>query len=398
MKVGRFLPWLHCSALILALAGCEPPKTPLPTGGLPDGAVDFDFRSQWGANDRVYDLAVQQDGKILLCGKFTQVDGEGRRRIARLNPDGSLDSSFHPGRGANDRVFAIAVQGDGKILMGGLFTRLGGARRSGIARLNADGSLDTTFNPVTHKKGHTMALAALPDGKVLMGGLFTHVNGVERKYIARLNADGSLDPVFVSPFEGYRGAHCFALQPDGKVLVGGNFERAGGMERFNLARLNADGSVDPTFDTGKGPSSQVEALALQPDGKVLVGGWFACINDIERSGIARLNADGSVDLSFNPGAGADDWVLALDLQKDGKVLVGGTFTHMDSRGCGYVARLNMDGSLDSTFNPGRGADDYVLALALHPEGNGVVLGGRFTHIDGDWSRHITRLSISAGAP
>jgi len=156
---------------------------------------------------------------VLLGGNFTTIAGVSRNRIARLNSDGSLDTGFNPGTGANNNVWALAVQFDGKVLVGGEFTTMDGVSRNRIVRLNSDGSLDTGFNPGTGANGIVLALAQQPNGKVLIGGAFTTIAGVSRNYIARLNADGSLDTTFESSSGPNLQVNTMALQSDGKVLV-----------------------------------------------------------------------------------------------------------------------------------------------------------------------------------
>ena len=298
-------------------------------------ALDTSFNP--GANGAVHALAVQTDGKILVGGAFTTLGGGGtgtttRNFLGRLNPDGSLDTSFNPG--ANSRVSALALQADGKILIGGRFTTLGGGgtgttTRNFLGRLNPDGSLDTSFNPGAN--GSVNAIALQADGKILVGGQFTTLGGggagtTPRHYIGRLNVDGSLDTSF-NP-----GANLWifaaAVQADGKILVGGSFAVLGGggrgtTQRQYIGRLDADGSLDAGFNPGA--QSWVYAVTVQADGKILVGGLFTRLGGgdtgiTSRNHIGRLNADGSLDTSFDPGANADVYVLAV--QADAKILVG----------------------------------------------------------------------------
>ena len=138
-----------------------------------------------GANSYVYALAVQADGKIVVGGSFTTLGGQPRNYIGRLNPDGTLDTAFNPG--ANAFVDALAVQADGKIVVGGYFTTLGGHLRFFIGRLNPDGSLDTTFDPGSN--GTVIALAVQSDGKIGVGGWFSMLGGQLRNHIGRLSSD-----------------------------------------------------------------------------------------------------------------------------------------------------------------------------------------------------------------
>ncbi|HEY0606007.1 MAG TPA: delta-60 repeat domain-containing protein [Herpetosiphonaceae bacterium] len=355
-------------------------------------AVDPTFTPGTGANDRVLALALQPDGKVLLGGAFTSVGGTARNRIARLNADGSLDTSFTPGTGANSTVWALALQPDGKVLLGGDFWTVNGTARNGIARLNTDGSLDTSFTPIPGVNSFVNALALQPDGKVLLGGMFTSIGGTVRNNIARLNADGSLDTSF-DPGTGVDSfVHALALQPDGKVLLGGAFTSVGGTARSRIARLNADGSLDISFNPGA--NSTVRTLGVQLDGKVLLGGDFTSVGGTARSRIARLNVNGALDTSFDPGAGANSAVYALGLQPDGKVLLGGIFSLVGGTARSRIARLNVNGALDTSFDPGAGANSTVWALGQQADGK-VLLGGAFTSIGGTARSRIARLNAVA---
>ena len=327
----------------------------------------------------VHALAVQADGKILVGGSFSFVDGQYRNGIARLNADGTLDSRFNPG--AIGTVYSIAVQMDGKILVGGSFYRLGGESRDKIARLNADGMLDSEFNPGA--SGTVYSIAMQMDGKILVGGSFYGLGGESRDKIARLNADGTLDSEFNPGASGT--VYSIAMQPDGKILVGGSFYRLGGESRDSIGRLNADGMLDSEFNPGD--SSTVYCLALQSDGKVLVGSSGMLLIGEPRNPLARLNADGSLDSGFVPEA--DDTVYSIAVQADGCILVGGDFTTLDGQTRNRIGRLKVDGTIDSGFNPG--ADDTVNCLALQADGK-LLTGGEFDRLGGRARGHIGRLS------
>ncbi len=235
------------------------------------------------ANNHVNALVVQADGRIVVGGEFTTMGGQPRSRIARLNPDGTLDTAFNPA--ANGVVRSLALQADGKILVGGEFSTMGGQPRSRIARLNADGSLDTTFNPEANYSVNALAVQA--DGRILVGGDFTTLNGVTRNFIGRLNANGTLDTTFNPGADGR--VYTLALQADGKIVVGGDFTTLGGQPRDRIGRLNANGTIDDDFNPGAG--SWVGALAVQPDGKIVVGGGFLTLGGQTRHYIGRLTND-----------------------------------------------------------------------------------------------------------
>ncbi|HLM62552.1 MAG TPA: FG-GAP-like repeat-containing protein, partial [Pyrinomonadaceae bacterium] len=341
------------------------------------------------ANDEVLAMAVQPDGKILVGGYFRSVfpgqpsiGGQQRNHIARLNTDGTADSTFNPN--ANDLVRALAIQPDGKIIVGGDFTLIAGQSRSRIARLNFDGTLDTTFNPNANDQVTSLAIQA--DGKIIVGGRFGVIGGQTRNRIARLNSDGTVDAAFNPNAD----AEVLALvvQPDGKILAGGFFSSIGGQPRRSIARLNIDGTADTAFTADT--DSAVFTIAIQPDGKILVGGFFTIIGSIQRNNIARLNSDGMVDSTFIPNANST--VFALAIQPDSRILVGGAFTMIGGLTRNRIARLNSDGTLDSAFNSSVGGGSPVVrTLAIQPDGK-ILLAGRFANVDGQTRSHIARLN------
>ncbi len=314
-------------------------QCPMPTPQ-PGGTLDTCFpQTGTGFNGSALAFALQPDGKVLVGGNFTSYNGIAVNRICRLNADGSLDASFSAGTGFNNAVNILALQPDGKVLVGGFFTTYNGTAVNRICRLNADGSLDAGFGAGTGFNNTVYTLALQPDGKVLMGGEFTSYNGTAVNRICRLNADGGLDASF-SVGTGFNfTVFTLALQPDGKVLVCGNFTSYNGTSRVRICRLNADGSLDAGFGIGTGFNNTVLTLALQPDGKVLVGGIFTTYNGIAVNRICRLNADGGLDAGFSVGTGFNNTVWTLAQQPDGKVLVGGNFTSYNGTGRNFIARL-----------------------------------------------------------
>ncbi|MBI2924699.1 MAG: DUF1929 domain-containing protein [Verrucomicrobia bacterium] len=379
--------------------GCETVPGPCLWGfSLYAGALDTSFADTSGANNPVKAVAIQTDGKVLIGGAFTMVDGTSRNRIARLNANGTLDTGFLNGlAGANGTVNAVGVQSDGKILIGGDFTTVNDQTRNQIARLNADGSPDLGFNPSAN--GTVNAIALQSDNTILIGGNFTTVNSISRSRIARLNAGGGLDPGF-DPSTGATGGadpavYSVAVQADGKVLIGGGFTTVSGTSRNRIARLNASGGLDISFVPGTGATSDttpdnsvVYSVALQSDGRILIGGKFTAVNGTPRNRIARLNTGGSLDTSFNPGTvatdGTDPTVFSVAVQSDGKVLVAGGFISLNNAGRNRIARLLGNGALDPDFRASTagqvsecGPNDTVRSLAIDADGL-IVIGGDFS--------------------
>jgi uncharacterized delta-60 repeat protein len=262
-----------------------------------------------------------------------------------------LDNGYNPVLSIGAHVNALAVESGDRLLIGGTFTTVNGTSRKGIARLNSDGSLDSGFNPGTGASG-VQSILVETNGKIVIGGLFTTFNGTSRIHLAGINDDGSLDTNFNVGaglnFGSPTTVDTLALQPDGKVLIGGNFETYNGLAAECVARLNTDGSLDTNFNTRTLNSAGfgVYAMALQPDGKVLLGGNFPQIDSTNRNYIARINTNGSLDTTFNPGIGGmaplTPYVYSIALQTNGEVVVGGGFTSMNDAGRWYVARLHGD--------------------------------------------------------
>jgi uncharacterized delta-60 repeat protein len=312
------------------------------------GAVGYQLRM----------ITVQPDGKALICGWFTSFHGVSRNEIARLNADGSLDLDFDPGSGlTGGRVDAVALQADGKVLVSGDFSEINGMSRRGVARFHQDGTLDSGFSPGTGANSRVHSVAVQSDGRVLIGGWFTSVNGVSRNRIARLNSDGSVDTSFdpgagpVWSNDNY--VRCVAVQPDEKILIVGSFTTVNGVSRNRIARLHPDGSLDAGFDVGTGANQDVYAVAVQSEGKVLVGGVFTSINGLSRSRLARLNEDGSVDTGFSPTVAGP--VFSVVTQPDGRTLIGGNMGSVNGVPRMRVARLLADGTVDPSFDPLAGA-------------------------------------------
>jgi len=353
-------------------------------------SVDGSYAIGTGANNVVYALALQSDEKAVIGGQFTTYNGTTRTRIARINSDGTLDTSFDPGTGLNNYPEAILMQPDGKILIAGNFTTVNGTSRTYLARLNSDGSLDTSFNTTLNNVVYAMALQA--DGKIVIGGQFSTVNGTGRTRLARVNSDGTLDTSF-DPGTGLNNyPEALLVRPDGKVLMAGNFTTVNGTSRAYLGLLNSDGTLDTSFTPTL--NNVVYAMTRQSDGKLVISGAFSTVNSTGRTRLARLNADGTLDSGFDPGTGLNNYAESIIVQSDNKLLLGGNFTTVNGTSRAYLARVNADGAVDTTFAPGTGANNVVYALGLQSDGK-VVSGGAFTSFNGTSQNRLTRLNGDA---
>ena len=360
------------------------------------GNVDYEFNPGGGANATVRAVAQSPRGglvefldRVVIGGDFTTVDGFVFNRIARLQPDGALDTSFNPGAGANGNVLAVAVQPDGRVLAGGEFTTMNATNRARLARLNGDGKLDLSFDVGTGGvNGTVRALALQPDGRVLIGGDFSQVGGTNRSFLARLGTNGAVDTSFAATING--NIHALAVQPDGKILIGGAFTQVSGTNRFSLARLNTNGTIDTSFQIGSGFNGPVHAVAVLADGRILAGGSFSNYNTTNINRLVRLEATGVLDGSFKSGTGPDGDVFSIAPTAGGRVFIGGAFQNYNAVPRAGFARLSPNGGVDRAFETGTGANAPVRAVVAQ-ENSALIIGGDFTVVNGLPRNRIARV-------
>jgi uncharacterized delta-60 repeat protein len=390
----------------------------------PDGRLDSTFGREgtvgttitFGGDD-ARGLALQADGKIVVVGYSPNFGGGDTIALVRYNADGSLDKSFGTeGKMVtkselwNIQAYALAVQADGKIVVAGGGWRAEGARML-LVRYNADGSLDPSFGEkgwaftsIEPGTAQGSAVALQGDGKIVVAGTRHKPSGSSFIEIARYLPDDNKDPSFgvnglrtMQIWERNSEVSALGFQPNGKIVVAGNAEDKGS-ENLALARFNSDGSPDFTFGVrgqvyslGSRVSYTVRsndgatALAWQTDGKIVVAG------SSERSlAIARYKPDGSLDAAFGSNgkvtshsASAEEIVLSIALQADGRILVeGGAFKDngRDTNRFIFIARYNPDGGIDHSFgSDGRvmvdaGARSGATAFALQVDGK-IMVGG-----------------------
>jgi uncharacterized delta-60 repeat protein len=359
------------------------------------GSIYFPITPLAIDNDTAYSITTQSDGKILLSG-ISHVNGQDIYSVARLNTDGSLDTSFHTTGTLQIHVTpylngggSIALQQDGKILIGGFDWTISNNPPGdfNLIRLNSDGSLDTSFNstgilaqPVGTNWDHGQSLALQSDGKIVMAGTsWNGSNHLEDFSVIRLNSDGSLDTTFNGSGKVITGgtntdtASDMALQSDGKiVVVGTTYSSLLSSNVFSIIRLNPDGSLDTGFN-GSGQilvdiaagSDHASAVQIQSDGKIVVAGYSQ--GDGLDFSIIRLNSDGSLDNTFNSSGKlvlpiypllkngsslqlVDEVLFDLTIQSDGKIiLTGSTQTGFGGLTDTLLIRLNPDGTPDTSF-------------------------------------------------
>lgn len=352
-----------------------------------DGSLDATFDVGLGTDANIETTALQPDGKILIGGAFSSYNGVTQNRIARLNSDGSLDNSFNAGGiGANNSVNSIIVQPDGKILICGAFEFYNNIPVSKIIRLNSDGSLDSSFTNSTISSNYIYNMALQSDGKILIA---TQYDNMFRR-IERLNSNGSLDTTFNLGVGSNLNIYSIVILPDGKIIIGGDFSSYNSVSTGNIAKLNSDGTLDTSFNSGTGFNGYVQKMVVQSDNKILVGGYFSNYNGTNVNNFTRINPDGSIDNSFNTGTGTSNYVLSIAIQSDNKILIGGGFYVYNGMPITQLARINQDGSLDSGFSPGSGPSGPIFSILI-PSNEKAIVAGNFTTYNSADRRRIARI-------
>ena len=365
------------------------------------GSLDLTFASGTATvSGQINSMVVQTDGKVIIGGTFTSYNGTAINRICRVNTDGSIDPTFNVGTGANANVTKLLLQTDGKVIMVGNFTNYKGTARNRILRINTDGTIDGTFNIGTGANSQIYSAAIQPDGKIIIAGTFTSYNGnTSILRIARLNTDGSVDNTF-SPGTGPDNwVYAMAIQPDGKIVIVGGFSSYNGTTVNKVARITSTGALDNilSFNAGTAISTSTTygyALGLQSDGKIIIGGSFTTFNGTAKNRLVRLNTNGSIDNTFNSGgANAANIVYTCKVLPDDKILLGGNFATFNGSAPARLTCLNSDGTKDATFNTGGAGANATSVLDIQLNSNkDIFIGGSFTTYNGTSRNRLAKVT------
>ncbi|MCB0767494.1 MAG: delta-60 repeat domain-containing protein [Flavobacteriales bacterium] len=360
--------------------------------------VSFNTADKGYANHgtgNVHDMAQQPDDKIVIVGSLGSYNGVTREYIARVNSDGTLDSSFAPVQIANAYApTAVALQSDGKILVGADNYR-------GLVRLNTDGTTDASFptgvlvNFQPNAGGSVHDVVVQSDGRILVGGFFSYYNFGACNSLIRLLPDGTRDPTFTAAIGCY-GVMEIEVQPDGRIIIVGYFTTYGGVARMGVARLEQDGTLDTTFDAGSGGNGLVSCIRLQEDGRILLGGDFTSFNGVPCERIVRLDHSGNVEPTFFTIPGANGAIKDIAIDDVGSILCVGEFTMFGGAQRGRIGRLRADGTLDQTFNDQIGSNNTLNCVLSRSDGT-VVIGGAQFRYGSLVRRGLTRLLHNGSA-
>ncbi|MDD7913916.1 T9SS type A sorting domain-containing protein [Polaribacter ponticola] len=367
---------------------------------IPAGSIDNTFNTVGtGFNSGVTSLATQSDGKILVGGYFTSYNGTPRYKIARINADGSLDTSFQfsneiTGEGVSQvDISAIKILSNGKILIGFQVLTNSSSTHTNtyVYKLNSNGTIDSSFTsvPFVDENGNSSeikSIEVLSNGNIIVGGSFSKVSEQVSYNMVLLNANGTILTAFNSYLTSitrdsiFEYVNSIKIQTDGKILVGGIVYLRSSDTYTRLIRLNINGTIDSAFNS----NLYANCIAIQNDGQIVVG---------NSSEIYRLNTDGAIDSSFSS-IKTDNIVEDLTIDSNGKIVIVGRFTKVANISRNKIARLNSDGTLDTTFDIGTGASGqyrYIYGISIQSDGK-IIIGGNFISFNSDENqRYISRL-------
>ena len=376
---------------------------------LQDGILDSSFNTSTSGGN-VNTIVIQPDGKILLAGSFTMVNAKPHNRIARLNADGTLDTTFIATTSVdNGLVETMLVQTDGKIILAGTFTSVNDNTRNGIARLNVNGSLDVTFNPNISGGGvFALALQTINDDeRIVIGGSFSSDDDNRRNNLIRLDSAGNLDTTF-AVLDLSSSVFAIAVDSNNSIFIGGLFTSveevvADILIAANVVRLNTNGTIDTSFGSPRlnngSAVGTVFTLVVQTDNKLIVGGTFNDVGGATRNSLIRLETNGSLDGNFTPpqaNGAATAQIRSMLLQADGLIVLGGLFANINGVAMtSNLARLDSTGNLDTSFTPnvvanssGGGGVDTIVLQSID---DSIVIGGSFNSVDATPRANIARL-------
>ena len=359
-----------------------------------DGSKDTGYVVGWGHGSYAHSngLFFQNDGKLIVGWAISLYSWTKVNYIFRANTWGSLDRTFMVENYWFDgEIFSLAKQSDWKIIVWWSFLSYSWADQRFIGRMNANWTFDDSFNIWIWFIGTTVyTIAVQNDDKLLVGGAFTSYNWVTGTNIVRLNADGTRDSSFVVGGWFNGGVSYIAIDTWWKALVAGSFTAYSGTTANKILRINTDGTIDTGFNAVGWCNVTSSAIWIQSDGKIVVGGQFTTFSGVSSNRIVRINADGTRDASFVVGWGFDGIVNTLAIQNDGKIVVGGSFTTYSGQVAKRIARLNSDGSLDTWFS-WTWFNNTVNTVAIQTGGQ-IIVWWRFTMYSGENAVRIIRLN------
>jgi len=373
---------------------------------------------QWNFNGPVNAIALERNangtatGKIYVGGNYNRYNGNTANLLIRLNPNGTVDSSFNTGTGfTGGQVRAIVpVSGSTSIYVVGDFLSYSGSTCHKVIRINSNGTRDLTFNAGTNTSGNIYAIAlASGSDKLYVGGDFTIYSGSSINRIARVNSNGTLDTSFNVGTGATRTDNGLTIvygilpvtQSDGQIYIVGSFNQYSGSEGNGIARINSNGTLVGTgsFNPGVGNAAGFEATPyvikqVPNSSSIYVGGNFTTYSGSNSIRIVRINSNGTRDTSFNTGTGFNDDVFSIadTLDGSGDIYVGGSFTsYSGSTAANRIVRVRSNGTINTSVSFGAGFNNSVFAIEP-TSSNQVYMGGTFTSYKGSTYNYFIKLT------
>lgn len=353
---------------------------------------NFNANCGSGTNGPVYSFDIQNDGKIVIAGNFSNFNAFANSNLDRILPSGGIDGTFIVGTGFDSWISKVKVMSNGNIFACGDFYSIQGTSYSYFGSLNPNGTSNSSFLS-NSTDAHVKDFTELPNGKIMVGGQFQILNGFNRPYFGILYPDGNLD-AGTNVGTGPNGFVNGIVKTSDRAYLFGYFTSYNGNAVSTLARVYHDGTYDPSFNTGSSANLDINCLAVQNDGKILVGGNFTSFNGQNSNKLIRLNNDGSIDATFTIGSGFNDEVKSIAIQPDGKILVAGNFNAYNGVSRNRILRLLPNGTLDASFDPGTGFNSVVHEIKINAEGN-IIAVGEFSEYNSVIVGHIAKLNSSA---
>ncbi|MEO6902592.1 MAG: T9SS type A sorting domain-containing protein [Bacteroidia bacterium] len=360
----------------------------------PDGSFDQTFNQHSGFNGPVLASAEYMNKRLIVGGEFSRYNYQFKSNIVRLIENGNVDASFNTGSGTNGKVNTVAVQKNGKILIGGKFTSYNGNNCNNLARLNSNGSFDASFSEAG-ADGEVRKIIIDNDGKIIIAGDFENVNGVAIRTVARLNPKGTIDNSF-APSSGLyaKGYNCI-ISSRGKIYVAVIYETGGFSRGTDVYCLNKNGSRDSTFKIATKDFYRINTLAFNNDNKLLVGGLAIYAS---RFGgypgiVAQLNLDGSYDSVFNHvdlQNALNGNVRTINVLNNDRMIIGGEFSANDFTTLNHIALLNRDGTVNEEFTGDAEGNIYTSTFVNNDK---MIVAGSFTEYTGEVRNGIARISL-----
>lgn len=356
-----------------------------------------------GPNNTVFAMESLPDGRVWVGGNFTTFQGTPAVRLVRIFPNAQRDTTANTGAGADGRINVMRLLPDGKLLIGGLFVLYNNQVARGVARVLPDGNIDPSWQTGLGFNNEVLAIESLTDSGVLVSGFFSQFQQLPVPQPVKLRYNGQRDTTFNAGGTGTSGlVEVMLQQPDGRILIGGTVSAYNGQPVSKLFRIFPDGTRDTSFQTGSGFSTgSIRAMALQADGKILAVGSFTSYQGVARNRLLRLHPNGDLDTTFTPNVNFNTTVNTLRVLPDGRILVFGNHT-VPGAVLQHLAMLNSNGFLQLGGSSCSELNGGVNASVMLPDSS-LLVGGNFSLAGGVPTPRMARVFVylsgqSAGPP